>query len=283
MCRQIAAIPTHFSKNDLLDLLQDMEGYRTGDGFGFGFVLNGEFHIKKSILTLGDILKRKGVYKDFFGDVFDHNSWVIFHHRKVSVGAACRKNNHPFICDNFMGCHNGTLKGHELIRAILGKEIQCKSDTDSEIGIRLIEKLGVKTFSRLVHDSGVFFLLDKNSNLTAIKTEFQDDLDIAEISKNKHFLISDLPCNSQFKHENAKDGYYIFDNKGILLACKEKPSRYNLKSPSISNVNKAYDSYDSRLPSNYTSPHPIDNRGPVKSIHAMNDKEFASHWCANYD
>jgi predicted glutamine amidotransferase len=142
MCRIASFVPNKFNKGDILDLLIDMQGWRTGNGFGFGAVIKGEFYVKKSILTLDEILKKKGHYKDFFGDIWNHDSHVLFHHRKASSGVITNRNCHPFISDKLLGCHNGGIKNFELFKAILGKEIKLTSDVDSELGIKLIERVG---------------------------------------------------------------------------------------------------------------------------------------------
>ena len=59
MCRMAAFVAKEFKKNDILDMLLDMEGARTGDGVGYALVSEGKFIYKKTTLSLTEILKKK--------------------------------------------------------------------------------------------------------------------------------------------------------------------------------------------------------------------------------
>ena len=106
MCRQIAR-PGGMKKDQVLEIMLDMEGTNT-DGFGYGYVKDGNFISKKTSMSLTNILKKKSK-NDFFGDAFSHNGWVLFHLRRASRGAVCINNSHPFISEKNLFCHNGTL------------------------------------------------------------------------------------------------------------------------------------------------------------------------------
>ena len=164
MCR-LAVFPVNLiSKGDILDILQDMEGVRTGHGFGYGFVREDQFISRKTSLPLSEILKKKS-YKDFFGDCFNHDGLVMFHSRKASHGEVSYRNCHPFESKNYLFMHNGSFNECSLVEALLGDEIKYKSETDTEVCLHFLEKIGVKKFQLVVKDSGVFLAMEKTGNL----------------------------------------------------------------------------------------------------------------------
>lgn len=231
MCRLFAA-PPGMKKGDVLDILQDMEGHRNTDGFGYGFVKNGEFFLRKTHHSLSKVLKKKK-HKDFFHGCFDHDGWVLFHLRAASVGAVEVKNAHPFVINNnILGVHNGTFKEAELVRSAFGKEIQLHSDTDSEVALQLLNKVGPKKFSNLVDFAGVFLVLEKNGGLWAIKTSSSGDLKMGLLDEKKGeespiFLSSELPFSTNFSNEEVEEGWVYFDSKGHYNKHFEKDSTVN--------------------------------------------------------
>ena len=266
MCRMAAFVAKEFKKNDILDMLLDMEGARTGDGVGYALVSEGKFIYKKTTLSLTEILKKKSK-SEWFGDCFNHNSWVIFHSRKASPGGGgiCSVNAHPFMGRDNAFMHNGLLKNHELIKATLGKDYKYTSGTDSEVALNLYEKIGARKFTKLVDDSGVFVALNRNGELTVIKSNFASDMKFAPTKNGSIFLMSEFPTQSDYKEKEMEVGVAVFDVAGKLINFKEKE-----KKVASSHV------------TTYTYPkktiEPIDNHsetfGHHKSIHEMGDLEW---------
>lgn len=221
MCRLMAACPG-MKRNDVLDLIQDMLGTNT-DGFGFGYLGDkGEFVIQKTNLSLEESLKKKSS-KNFIS--WPEDRWVIFHIRRASVGAVCYRNAHPFLINNqFIGCHNGSFKEHSLIKAALPKS-EYNSDTDSEVALKFLAKIGHPKFNKICGDNGVYLTINLKGELCAIKNTFQGDLKIVNLKDSKsNFLISEMPVMSDLKDEELDAGYYIFDKQGKLIKSKIKKS-----------------------------------------------------------
>ena len=227
MCRQLAIIPNQMSKGDILDMLIELQGgKKNSDGFGFGYVLDGKFIYNKTHLSLEELLRKKNKNK-FFGDCFNHNSWVLFHVRAASRGGICAANSHPHEVGNWLVVHNGTGKDAELIKACFGNGVKYHSQTDTEVYGQLISKIGPKRFSNIVEDAGVFLALERNGDLWAIKTSAAGDLAIALIDKEKEdkskvFLISELNYKSEFHYEEVDEGWIRFDKTGAYIKHKEK-------------------------------------------------------------
>lgn len=272
MCRMIAA-PPGMKQGDVLDILLDME-CQNKDGFGYGYVdaKTKNFVSKKSVMSLSEILSKKSK-DDFFGNCFKHNGWVIFHMRKASRGAVNILNSHPFIGKNHIFCHNGTFKNANLVRTLINKEFKFTSSTDSEVAMRLLEKVGPKKFLEFTEDSGVFFSLKLNGNLLVLKSNYSADMKIGELNGKKKFFSSELPNGSVFKNEEMDTGYIILNSAGEIL------KKYVHKI--IYNVNQCSYPHDSHWSSENYSPRqtyyysktigPQDNNVPKrsKSIHEM--------------
>ena len=228
MCKMIA-VPPNTDKDLFIDLVKDIEE-RNKHGFGIGFVKDGVFCIKKTGMSFSDTLKKR---KDFFDDIFPNKSWLLGHCRYATRGSVCAKNSHPFPSDKLMLTHNGTFKEQELVKFLLEKanKIKFTSDTDSEVVLKLLETLGPKRFVKYTRNAGVVLALTRKGKLWALKSEYSDDLAIAQVNdKNKHkplkerqsFLISRLGWDSKYPHEEAKPGWYLFDEKGFLVSHNEK-------------------------------------------------------------
>lgn len=266
MCRQAAFIVNQFKKNDILDLLLDMEGSKTGDGMGYCYVVDNKFIYKKTSSSLSDILKKKSKL-EWFGDCFNHNSWVVFHSRKASPGggAICSFNAHPFIGRDNAFVHNGFLKNYELIRAALGKDYKYTSSTDSEVALNLYEKIGAKKFMKLVEDSGVFIALNTSGQLTVIKTTFSADMKFSSTKNGSIFLMSEFPTQSEYKNKEMESGLAVFDIEGKLIHFKEKDKK-------IVNTNHTTYTYPSK------KIEPVETASEIlghhKSIHTMGDSEW---------
>lgn len=225
------AAPNGMKKGDILDLLQDMVGgYNSNpnsgnvDGFGFAYVSEkGEFCIKKTQLSFPQVLKKKS-YKKFID--WPDTGWKIIHLRKGSIGGnGSYRNAHPFFInyeDNeYVSCHNGTHREYELIKAALPNK-KYNSDTDSEIILTLLAKIGPKKFNKISNDNGVYLTINKNGELTAIKNTFQGDLKIAALDEKRDFLISELSHDSGYKNEELDSGFYIFNKEGEMIKSHRK-------------------------------------------------------------
>lgn len=256
------AVPPGMKRNEAMDLMQDMIGTNPGnrDGFGFGYLGDkGEFIVKKTCLGLDEVLKKKSA-KDFIN--WPEDRWVIAHIRRASVGAVCDRNAHPFIINNqFIGCHNGSYKSHEIIRAAMGKEIKYSSGIDSEVMLNLLGKIGPSKFNKICDDNGVYLIINRKGELCAIKNTFQGDLKIVKMKESKlDFLISEMPTMSDLPEEELDAGYYIFDKEGKLIKKKVKKSElsgYQIPCKPFKKVSQVL----KEIPNSSSLPHIYQNNG----------------------
>lgn len=242
MCRLIA-VPPNTKQDQFIELMSELErGNR--HGFGVGFVEDKKFVVKKTSLSLTEILKTK---KDFLDDVFPNKSWVLGHCRYATRGAICAKNSHPFTGEKMMLVHNGTFKEHELVKFLTrDKKMKYTSDTDSEVALKLLEKIGPHRFLNMTYEAGVFLALERTGKLWAIKSEYRHDLKIASFSKDRVFLISDLPYASRYTHKEAEAGWYLFGPDGKIISHRKKLEDWEKKSKIPSEVSTGNQGYFGR-------------------------------------
>lgn len=81
-----------------------------------------EYTLAKAVGTPWDL----DVAEDMDSVYALNKSLLIGHNRFSTVGKTCRDNAHPFVCGDYIGCHNGTLKNKWAL------EGHSKFDTDSE-------------------------------------------------------------------------------------------------------------------------------------------------------
>lgn len=282
------AAPPGMKKGDILDTLLDMEG-QNKDGFGFGFLdKNKKFQIKKTSMSLSEVLKKKS-HADFFGKCFNHDGWVLFHMRKASRGAVCINNAHPFISKDTLFCHNGTLPSAFLLKELLGKEYKYTSSTDSEVALHLYDKLKVAKFTDYLFDAGVFFALNREGNLTVVKTNYAADLKVGKLYPNtdskKVFLASTLPHKSDWEDYEFQPGYSIFNPYGEELKYVKKEIHFNNTSRQWNeNTNPYYDGdccgHNSAIKSHTVYPKKIEAQNThvsssvSKHISGMTDEDY---------
>ena len=226
------------TREDALDILLDMEDSNT-DGFGFGYVVNGQFHGQKWKKSLTKVLrdKRNKVFEHLKDG--DFSGWTLAHVRAASKGIICKANSHPFVVGNYLGVHNGHWPDSDLVRAAMGGKYT--SATDSEVAMNLINKVGIKKFSHLVNYGGVFLMLNKSGCLHIAKVS--GDLTFAEL-EDKSTLISSELDDEEFENQvEAEQGWYIFNAEGRLVQNWEK---YKKSGPiDCSNIPDAPDVLDS--------------------------------------
>lgn len=220
MCRQIA-IPANFSRKETINILKSIMGVNT-DGFGYSYVQNGKIIVKKWKKSFEHVLHKKG--KDILNHL-PHSGYTIIHMRLCSCGTVSKQSSHPFKVGNMVACHNGTWGDYELVKLALGKEIQYESDTDSEIGINLINKIGIKKFTNSVDYAGVFLVLNKSGYLWVSKTS--GNLVLNELDSGQYLIASELPDRYDNQVE-ADEGWYCFNSQGKLVTNKIKPSKINI-------------------------------------------------------
>jgi len=167
-----------------------------GDGWGIAFLRNNEWILEKS---------PRPIYDDPKIDRFRNikTNLVIIHVRKKSIGDDIVLNNcHPFQHQNFVFCHNGTIKE----KIFHHPQFQPLGTTDSE---------------------RLFYSILSKENLTqAIKTI----LDQYKTAKGSNIIL----CNKEnfyvYIKENKHPLYYqmeITQNKDLTIVSSEKLNGFN--------------------------------------------------------
>lgn len=227
MCRQ-ASFPKNFSRNEALEILLNFENNNT-DGFGYTYIDdNGKFVTRKWALSLSTLLKR-GCHS-ILSHMPHSNGWTICHLRAASCGIVRKENSHPFEVSGAAGewaiTHNGHFSDHKLLRLALGSFINFVGETDSEVSANLIANIGPKKFSESIESGGVYFCLQKNGDLYAVKTTFSGDLALSQINETQVVLASELDI-SKYKHVEAVRGWYKFNKLGQYVSHKKKEYSYS--------------------------------------------------------
>lgn len=222
------AIPPSMNLNDAIDVMLDMEKQNT-DGFGFAFARNGKIIHHKSKLSLTKCIQ-SGDNRNITRFLpKKREGWIILHIRNATHGKISARNSHPFLAGDYAMVHNGTLKNDKLVRAAMGK-IDYSSETDSEVGLHLFLRIGLRKFTELVDNSGVFFFLKKDGSLAVSKTAYIADLKVVQLPNKDVFLVSELKYNNEFKNkEELPDGYFLFDKKGAFIKGQEKDKKGKFK------------------------------------------------------
>jgi predicted glutamine amidotransferase len=226
MCRLAAFYSGSIKRNDILDILLDMENRGT-DGIGECHIESKKFVINKYPIALSKLLKRKHVGDDFlshFNDK-DYRGWTIVHLRAATHGSVCKNNTHPWNVGNYAVCHNGVWRGHELHRLVLKNLVKFQGETDSETAAHLINLLGPKKFSENMDiGSGVYLALNLNGDLWVSKVS--GDLEIAELKDNKVFLSSEIAYSETLNTKDIDEGWYHFSSNGEYLNHKNRDKQY---------------------------------------------------------
>ncbi len=82
------------------------------DGWGFGFYRSGRAVLHKSASS---ILEEKSIFRRIMRDS-DGSPSIIVHLRKSAwPHTSTAENAHPFLCDNFMFAHNGTIRDYQAL------------------------------------------------------------------------------------------------------------------------------------------------------------------------
>lgn len=221
MCRLLAC-PPGFSRNEALEILNEMEG-RNEDGFGYTYLNpNGEFVTRKYGTSFSKLLKRNNV--SLLAHM-PHDTWTIIHERAASHGAICKENSHPFETENYAICHNGMFKEHGIIRLALSNTVNFEGDTDSEVAAHLIDSIGPRRFalSEEIDWAGVYLCLKRDGSLEVVKSS--GDL-VLHVQDDKKVVISSELDRVKYKFLEANRGWYRFDKHGEYLDHKKRPWSY---------------------------------------------------------
>lgn len=119
----------------------------------------------------------------------------IGHNRKATAGKVTLANAHPFEKGDIIGVHNGTLLPADLVRlkAILDKKDldALEGDTDSEILITVINKVGIKETWSMVEGPAAVAFYNSRENATYLITNGQRPMHYWHTNADKIFFASE--------------------------------------------------------------------------------------------
>lgn len=220
MCR-IIAIPPNTTKKAALEIIADMYGDNE-HGTGEVYLSEGKFVLNKYGQSFSKVVKKGKVFLNHL----PHNGWTLAHIRKVSVGAQCKENAHPFISlDGQMAlAHNGTLPQTDLLSLYLQTINGFVSNTDSAASCELISRIGVKDFTEFVNWGGVFAVLNLDGSLEISKISGELALHLRD---DKTCLIASEFDADKYKNIELLRGYFKFNANGTYSKHKAKEFVWN--------------------------------------------------------
>ena len=243
MCGIIGFFGKKPAANIILDGLKRME-YRGYDSAGIACLSNQSIGVIKQS---GKIKELREKVDQKFAEKFLKSNYGIGHTRWATHGKPSNINAHPHldISNSFAMVHNGIIENYKEIRNFLNQQdINCISDTDSEVLIQLIaycfngnlEEAVSEALKKVVGTYGILVIsyLDPDKivaarcgspiviglgkNETIIHTRdvmYLEDYDLAVIKEDGVNLldIQHLPVNREitamdWEHENAEKGSY---------------------------------------------------------------------------
>jgi predicted glutamine amidotransferase len=195
-------------------------------GWGIAYLENNRWIVEKST---------KPIFKDPKVNKFRNvkTNLVILHARKVTIGKISMENTHPFQLNEFIFCHNGTVRD----KIYYDSKFTVKGDTDSEhlFGSILTENKKEKNIIEAIRNNlnkyqnytGINFILaNRNKSYVFIKKNNQPKYYQMKMGKKKDFLIvssEELPQLPNIEWQKIKQEEIIeIDNKTLHLKTNKK-------------------------------------------------------------
>lgn len=212
MCGIAGYIGTHSPIIILLNILESLE-YRGYDSAGFAYIKDNKIQSHKTINRIKSFNKYKNAKIT--------NTPIIGHTRWATNGKVSINNAHPHFDNNnsIALVHNGIIENaQELIKKY---NLNCKSDTDSEIIPCLISKFDIKKTVNLLkgYFSFIFIKLNNPDKIYAVRHGLP-----LIIGKSKHgySISSDLSSLPQ-----DTDQYYTLKDQSITSIALDNISTTN--------------------------------------------------------
>jgi predicted glutamine amidotransferase len=199
----------------------EKQGWKHDGGWGIAYLKNNKWVVEKSTKAIFD---DPSVNK--FRDI--KTNLVILHARKVTIGKVSMPNTHPFQFEDFIFCHNGTVR--DKIRC--SPEFKVKGDTDSEhlfYSVLTEKKKEENTLNAIRknlkkyqnYEGSNIILANKNKSYVFIKENKQPvyyQMQLAQ--KDDSLIISSerLPQLSNTKWEKLEqEDLVVIDNKTLQV------------------------------------------------------------------
>ena len=195
MCGIVGHLGTLNSQTIVLDGLEALE-YRGYDSAGISLIgRDGKI----------DTVKREGRLNNLRSEV-DRNKEIYFagigHTRWATHGKVSQLNSHPHCGNGFSVVHNGIIENSaEIKKDLVAENITFISETDSEVFVRLLEKISseeidfrraiISAFARIEGNNCLVILHEKEQKIYAIKNNAP--LACGQTDDNNNYFVSSDP------------------------------------------------------------------------------------------
>lgn len=183
MCR-LAAFPAGTTKERAHEIVSNFIS-GNHDGVGSAHVKSGEFIVKKYPYSYQEAVTKKD-------DLFEHmpyDGWTIAHVRYATHGENTIPNTHPIIRGDIVGVHNGVFGASSIIRVAMADSVKWAGETDSEVALYMLNKLGsYKFYKEMPSGAGVYLALNRNGELDCIKCS--GDMKLLRVDGGKWIVAS---------------------------------------------------------------------------------------------
>lgn len=231
--------------------VMDSRNISNSQGWGVGFYQNSKAFIQK---------RSNSAYFDFnfkFLTDFVETDTMIAHIREATVGEISDHNAHPFVFNNWIFAHNGTIQGFELLRSHILKQIgidfafEIMGTTDSECLFYLflsnLSKKDVDLQSldidpliirdtlletlRQVNNLGANFGVETPNKLNVLITNGNSMIasrygnslfySVRDRSINKDVMLYNDEMNLNIRFNNCNNNLCLIEHESVIVASEE--------------------------------------------------------------
>ena len=205
MCR-LAAFPPGTPKEYAHEVVSAFVG-GNDDGVGSVYLDKGEFIVKKYPYCYREAVTKK----DPLFEHMPYDGWTLAHVRMATHGKNAYENTHPIIRGDLAGVHNGVFSDSKLVRAALHKATVWQGETDTEVGLYMLDQMGPKAFNEVMPSwSGVWIAMHRDGRIFVSKQS--GDLENHKMSNNTYCLASEFPHG--MSSDRVSTGWAIIDPTG---------------------------------------------------------------------
>lgn len=224
MCGIVGYIGMEQAAPILLAGLAKLE-YRGYDSAGIAVYENGDFNIKKAVGKLMNLSKKTDNGKSMSGTA------GIGHTRWATHGKPTEENAHPHYSERFVLVHNGIIENEEALRHKYLKNVEFRSNTDTEVIVHLLQKFsdsGESTPLAIGHliseleGSYALAILDKKDPDTMYAVKNRSPLLIGE---GKGFNMVGSDAMAMISYTNS---FYEINDKEYVVVTRDSVDIYTV-------------------------------------------------------
>jgi glutamine---fructose-6-phosphate transaminase (isomerizing) len=225
MCGIVGYIGNQDSKEILLKGLEKLE-YRGYDSAGIAVMNEQGVHVFKEKGRIADL--REEVKSDVLANV------GIGHTRWATHGVPSKVNSHPHqsTSSRFTLVHNGVIENYDLLKREYLKDVEFKSETDTEVIVQMIELFvneglnieeAFRKTLKLLHGSYALGLLDEQDKETIYVAKNKSPL-LVGLGEGFNVVASDAMAMLQVTNQ-----YVELMDKEIVIVKKDEVTLKNLE------------------------------------------------------